>query len=390
LSLDLDSKTVRLGDDPMHRIHAFQTMWIRWVAVASCLLVMDCGGIANSSSASAEGGRAASSGGKSSGGDSFGGSEPDRGGSGLGGGPVGTAIAGTATGGTVAGTIASGIMTGGVVTGGTPTGGTIATGGTVPGGTASGGTIATGGMATGGSATGGTIVTDTAFTGAGANNPATGGNADDCRYPYSPPIGGPRADGPENIASPCKDISDAALLERYDNEAVERVPSGLYYEQPSSPPNTWEAPCSDSQAVTFARFTQAKLGVPEVQSSTDWFYEVSYCDAGFRYVYRNLRCSYFDGSRLTGGATGLPFLVSLLFWSANARIGGRAILGYNMTAADGTDTLELCTMRTGNGLSEECGEVYLESTIYLIAGDGTVQVGTPTKLRTLPGRCWTS
>jgi hypothetical protein len=188
------------------------------------------------------------------------------------------------------------------------------------------------------------------------------------------------------MALSCKDIPDSVLLERYADRDV-RVPSGLYYE-PTLIVTTWELPCSDSLENTLARFALANLGAPEVQSSTDWFYEVSYCFHGARRLYRNLRCSYFDGSRLFGGVAEFPFLVGLLYWSENYNFLGQAILGYNVTSESAGDSLELCTLSAGRGDWGECDKISLDSTIDTIASDGTVQLGTPVRLRTIDGTCY--
>jgi hypothetical protein len=246
----------------------------------------------------------------------------------------------------------------------------------------------------GASSTGGSVgsggVGPTGGTGGVRPTGGTGGSILDCTTQYTP-AGGPRPDGPPVLGS-CASLSDAEILARYDDFAA-KVPQGLYWEP--SMIAFWEDPCSPSLAQTVTRSSSAGLGTFDAQFETAWFYEAAYCQNGLRRVYRNLRCDYFDGTtiRLPPEVSRVPmpqdlaFLASLLWWRDNGNIGGNALLGYSIAIGNATDWVEMCTLRTTYGDFGLCDEITLESTTHTLRFGGTVELGTPSVIRTIQGRC---
>lgn len=245
------------------------------------------------------------------------------------------------------------------------------------GGSSGSGSVA--GSSNGGSAAGtGGKMPD--FPGGAPNTPLS------CSAPYAGPTGGPRVDGPIDLGA-CAGIADDVVLARYKDYAA-RVPRGLYYE-PSESITFWGEPCSKSVEDTISRGPQDGMGTFVTAYSTDWFYEAVYCfDNTVRRTQRNLRCDYFDGTKLaTPTAANAAFLASLLWWSDKANQGGVAILGHAVAIGDATDVIELCTVEVTGGDFGTCDEVRLVSTRHRLVVDGTFKPGSPEVIRSLKGEC---
>jgi hypothetical protein len=221
--------------------------------------------------------------------------------------------------------------------------------------------------------------------GAGQGGSSGQSSSDDCQTEYSGPLGGPRLDGPMPIGS-CDLIADELILARYKDFDA-RVPEGSYYE-PAGPIVFWGPPCSVTLAETVRRSGLEQLGTPENQFETEWFYEATSCQNGVRRAYRNLRCDYFDGTKLSAPSVErLAFLGSLLWWSTHYNSSGSALLGYSIAIGDATEWVEFCTISTVGGDFGLCDEITLESTTHSLTYDGTVKLGEPTTVRTLKGDC---
>ena len=260
--------------------------------------------------------------------------------------------------------------------------GTSMTGGKSAGGTTSVVAGASGRSNTAGTAAGGKIPDDPIepLGGDSGQDPVL-----DCDKPYAGPTGGPRQDGPMPTGS-CASIDDMTLLSRYDDIKA-RVPQGLYYEA-SSPVQTWELPCSNSVDETAARGTKLEPGTAKGRFKTDWFYEAEFCQGKTRAVYRNLRCDYFDGTKLANPTPeNLAFLGSLLWWANNWSLGGGALLGYAVTIGDATDWVEMCTLETTFGDFGLCDELRLQRTQHLVRFGGEVVLGQPELVRAVKGKC---
>jgi hypothetical protein len=206
-----------------------------------------------------------------------------------------------------------------------------------------------------------------------------------CDTPYAGPTGGPRVDGPEPTGS-CAAIGDAQLVARYDDFKA-RVPQGLYYEA-ASPFQTWELPCSNSLAETSERASKLNLGTAKGKFTTDWFYEVEFCDGNARGVYRNIRCDYYDGQKLNPATPeNLAFLHSLLWWAENWNHSGSTLLGYAVTVGNATDWIEMCSLEATYGDFGLCDEVRLMSAQDSVMFGGGVKLGDTKLLRTAKGKC---
>jgi hypothetical protein len=258
-------------------------------------------------------------------------------------------------------------------------------------GSSSAGSPSAGGSAVAGTASGGAADAGSANGGAGAG---AGGKVPDslggspnsqyaCSAPYAGPSGGPRADGPMALSG-CQTIADDVVLARY-NDDPGRVPRGLYYEPTFA---FWHEPCSKSAEETVARGPTDGRGTFVESYSNEWFYEAVYCfDNSLRRVERNLRCDYFDGTKLAmPSPERLAFLASLLWWGEYGN-SDDVLSGYSVTIGDATDVVELCTISTVHGDFGLCDEVRLETTRHLLSVDGTVKLGTPELIRTLKGDC---
>ena len=271
--------------------------------------------------------------------------------------------------------------------------GTVGSGGTASNGsTSAGGNVgAGGGTGVGGSAGNGNGGAageggSTSSGGSGGGGGGTGGAPSDCSLPYSGPIGGPRTDGPALIVTPCDQISDEVILGRYA-DASNKVPQGLYWEPPGIV-SWWESPCSDSPDETLERSMERPLGDVEGQASSDWSHEVSGCFEGSRRVYSNLRCDYYDGEMLAGGAfESLAYLASLLWWMDHGNLQGSQILGYTGSIGDATDQVIMCTIRTTFGDFGLCDQITLEQATHRVVVNGQVQLGEPSVVRTIEGTC---
>jgi hypothetical protein len=111
-------------------------------------------------------------------------------------------------------------------------------------------------------------------------------------------------------------------------------------------------------------------------------------DDSVRRIERNLRCDYFDGSKLANPSPErLAFLASMLWWGAQSNTQGSAILGHSVASGDATDIVQLCTISVTYGDFGLCDEVRLESTKHLLWFDGHIELGTPEVVRTLKGDC---
>ena len=254
---------------------------------------------------------------------------------------------------------------------------------------------ASGGVSPGaGGSSGATGVAGRSNDGAGAG---TGGKVPDfpggapntplsCSAPYAGPSGGPRVDGPIDLGN-CEAITDQVVLARY-KDGTARVPQGLYYESTESI-TFWNEPCSKSPEETVARGPTDGLGTFVKSYSTDWFYEAVYCfENNLRRVERNLRCDYFDGTKLAMPTPErLAFLASLMWWGNYNNLGGSVILGHSITSGDATDLVEICSISATMGDFGLCDEVRLESTTHRLMLDGTVELGTTQVIRTLKGDC---
>jgi hypothetical protein len=231
---------------------------------------------------------------------------------------------------------------------------------------------------------------------AAAGEPSSGGSGHggsggepsgtDCETEYSGPMGGPRLEGPMPTGG-CDLIADELILARYKDFDA-RVPEGSYYE-PTAPIAFWSSlPCSMTPTETIRRAELEQLGTLEDEFQTEWFFEAAYCQNGLRRVYRNLRCDYFDGTKLRSPSDEeLAFLGSLLWWSTHYNTEGSALLGYSIMVGDATDWVQLCTIATVHGDFGLCDEITLQSTTHRLTYPGTVQLGEPTTVRTLKGDC---
>gem|GEM_PF-2109637 len=211
-----------------------------------------------------------------------------------------------------------------------------------------------------------------------------------CSEPYAGPSGGPRVDGPIGLQT-CASIPDEVVLARYKDRAA-RVPQGLYYE-PSESITFWNEPCSSSAEETVARGATGGMGTFVDSFSNEWFHEAVYCFNGVRRIERNLRCDYFDGSKLAKPTPDrLAFLASLLWWGKYNNLEGSVILGHSTQIGDATDVVEMCTLSVTYGDFGLCDEMRLESTKHLLEITSgtigyTVRLGMPQVLRTLKGDC---
>lgn len=281
----------------------------------------------------------------------------------------------------------------------TPTEHQATGGGSHSAGSTSGGTAAAG-SASAGADVGGSGANGGANAGAGAGGKIPdfpGGSPNSpfaCSAPYAGPTGGPRGDGPIEELNSCATIPDAIVLARYKNYEA-RVPRGLYYE-PTENITSWHEPCSNSEAETVARGPTDGMGTFVESYSSEWFHEAVYCfsEAGenpapsVRRIERNLRCDYFDGTKLAQPTPErLAFLASLLWWGDHANHNGVAILGHAVAIGNATDVVELCTLSVTTGDVGLCDEVRVENTRHLLQADGTVKLGTPEVIRTLKGDC---
>lgn len=263
-----------------------------------------------------------------------------------------------------------------------------ATGGASPSaGTSSGGAPVTGSSSDGGGdeagrsssgASGGVGGKLPDFPAGAPNNPLA------CSASYAGPSGGPRVDGPMPLGS-CQNIPDDVVLARYQDSAA-RVPQGLYYE-PSESITFWKEPCANSPEETVNRGPTDGLGTFVKSYSSEWFYEAVYCiDNSLRRIERNLRCDYFDGTKLAMPSTErLAFLASLIWWGHSNSDG--VVLGYSVSIGDATDVVDLCTISSVHGDFGLCDEVHLEDTRHRLMFDGSVVLGTPEVIRTLKGQC---
>jgi hypothetical protein len=244
-----------------------------------------------------------------------------------------------------------------------------------------------------------------AFHGHGGENAGTAGKSPDlpgagagplsCSTPYAGPSGGPRSDGPADLGS-CAAIPDSLILARYKDSSA-RVPQGLYYEGSESI-TFWNEPCSKSLDETVDRGATGGMGAFIDAYSNDWYHEAVYClNGSVRRIERNLRCDYFDGTKLANPTPErLAFLASMLWWSENANLGGSTILGHSLISGGATDVVELCTLSVVYGDFGLCDQVQLESTKHMLrlAGSGapdaaqfSIELGKPQVVRTLEGDC---
>ena len=103
--------------------------------------------------------------------------------------------------------------------------------------------------------------------------------------------------------------------------------------------------------------------------SSEWFYEAVYCfENRVRRIERNLRCDYFDGSKLANPTPErLAFLASLLWWGNYYDLSGSAILGHTVTIGDATDVVDFCTISVTTGDFGRCDEVRVVNTQHLLS-----------------------
>lgn len=269
------------------------------------------------------------------------------------------------------------------------------TAGNVPGGSGNGAGKASGGSSSVAGAAGATAGSSAAGNAAGGKRPdepitAGAGDGQDprlsCDTPYAGPTGGPCVDGPQPTTGSCAAMDDALIVARYGDFKA-RVARGLYCEEPGAFQH-WELPCSNSLAETVERGSKRNLGTAKGKFTTDWFYEAEFCDGKTRGVYRNLRCDYYDGAKLTPATPeNLAFLRSLLWWAENWNHDGSALLGYTVTVGDATDSIEMCSLEATYGDFGLCDEVRLLSAQDSILFGGAVQLGDAKLLRTVKGRC---
>jgi len=164
-----------------------------------------------------------------------------------------------------------------------------------------------------------------------------------------------------------------------------RVPRGLYYE-PADSIASWGDGCSSSLDETVGKASPA--GTVTGKFTTEWFYEAASCDGGVRKLYRQIRCDYFDGKKLTPPSIeNLEFLGSLLWWIGGYNVAGSALLGYEPAIGDATDRVEVCTISTVHGDFGLCDQITLESTTHLLIEPGNVTLGKPTRVKTIQGDC---
>jgi hypothetical protein len=212
-----------------------------------------------------------------------------------------------------------------------------------------------------------------------------------CERPYDGPTGGPRPDGPENPSvTSCADLDDGLILERYADWDA-KVPTGSYFE-PSGHLLRWAEPCSESPSESLEAAEEALPdGEVESEHTTDYFYEVVVCDDGRRYLHRNLRCDYFDGTTLAGAphedGSELGFLAGLLWFIDNHNTGGYQIIAVIPEVGTEGAAVELCTTRTVFGDFGLCDEVELHATRYEITTEGEVTLASEQLVKTLEGQC---
>jgi hypothetical protein len=212
-----------------------------------------------------------------------------------------------------------------------------------------------------------------------------------CERPYDGPTGGPRPDGPDNpsVAS-CAEVADELILERYADWDA-KVPAGFYFE-PGGQLVRWAESCSEGpgESLDAAEATWPE-GDVEAEHTTDYFYEVVVCDDGRRYLHRNLRCDYYDGTTLAGAphADGneLGFLAGLLWFMDYHNTGGYQIIAVIPEAGAEGSAVELCTTRTVFGDFGLCDEVELHATRYEITTEGEVTLESEQLVKTLEGQC---
>lgn len=245
-----------------------------------------------------------------------------------------------------------------------------------------------GGGPNGGAAPGGgRLAADPSVAGtdqAGGND-GGGGEAPICTSGYAGPTGGPRLAGPTMPPGGCAFIPTETILARY-RDFQARVPEGLYYEADAGVVSWETTPCSKSPEETVQRGT-ALLGSAIEQFETDWFYETVSCLDGQRHAYRNVRCDYFDGTKLANpNVLNLGFLESLLWWALKSNVEGSALINYSIMLGDSTDRLELCTIRTERGGPGQCDQVIVQSKQNSIF-EGVVTFGPTTEVATVPGDC---
>lgn len=234
---------------------------------------------------------------------------------------------------------------------------------------------------------------DVAGPGADAGTGDTGGSvpAWSCEHPYDGPSGGPRADGPDSpAASACADLDDGLILERYDDGDA-KVPTGYYFEA-IGPLLRWAGPCSEGPGESLEAAEAAwPEGAVEAEHATDYFYEVVVCDDGRRYLHRDLRCDYFDGTTLAGAphedGSELGFFASLVWFMEHHNSGGHQILAVlEEVGAEGA-AVEVCTTRTVFGDFGVCDEVHLHATRYEVTAEGEVTIEPEQLVKTLEGQC---
>jgi hypothetical protein len=259
------------------------------------------------------------------------------------------------------------------------------------GSVAAGGRVATGGRigAGGDRGTGGSIAIGGRGGDTGIGGELGAGGLPTWACGAAIPNGYVRPDGPENPAVPCDQLSDALILARYDDPDA-KVPKGFYVDTAGQLIDWDETACSNSLDDTVAAASAALGGSLLTKGGLSFYFDVGMCDSGMLTHFRQFKCSYYDGKRISTGdvdGSAALLLAGMLWYSDSENQDGSVLVSGAVNIGDAANFIELCTTKTTYGDFGLCDQITLESTRFNEAVDGTITMESPKDIRTLKGTC---
>lgn len=204
------------------------------------------------------------------------------------------------------------------------------------------------------------------------------------------PDGSTHGDATFVLAS-CDEITDAEIMAAVYGGPL--VPDG-FYDETFGPHEggQWREPCSGSLDDTRMRATAlfGAAALTGAERSSTQFHEVDVTSSGFTYHYRNTRCDYFDGTRLSAVVNDpgpLKALADYLWFVQSHDLGGSHVLAGIERVGDATQRYDLCFVTTTYGDFGLCDRITLHTRSLSASFGGAVMIDPDVDGRSLQGEC---
>jgi hypothetical protein len=193
------------------------------------------------------------------------------------------------------------------------------------------------------------------------------------------------------VLASCDEITDAQMMAAVYGGPL--VPDGFYDETFGMHEGAqWRDPCSGSLDDTRMRATAlfGAAALTGAERSSAQFHEVDVTSSGLTYHYRNTRCDYFDGTRLSTVVNDpgpLKALADYLWFVQFHDLGGSHVLAGIEHVGDATQRYDLCFVTTTYGDFGLCDRITLHTRGLSASFGGGVMIAPDVDVRALQGEC---